>query len=468
MQLSGAVRSQKGRLLVEIGISNLRQSYDLIVIGSGPAGLILARRYDDLTTSRSRTLIVESGPRSNQNNEAQELSLVDASGDADSSYYSRHNQRIFCGTSTVWSGWCATLERRAFSNGEWPFVYDELQAYYPKAADILDLPKEVYTQQETPFPGNANLVYRPYYISSRIRFNDYQDWVMQSTSVDILFNHTVTNIYIKDGVATDIFIQESSRNGTSTVKISGRQIVLAAGGIQNPRLLLLSLPRVALPIGRYFCQHPHVYGYSHIILDRDVFQSIIRQSAPGRTKIVHAIALSSEFLNANHCKSVTFEIHAPTLSSAHIRGRNRRSVMAVISIRAEMSSLKENRITLSNTRYDFLSQLVAQVHFQFNPQEIRTVYDYVNAELVRSDIGRLGVPRELENIRDGGGHMIGSTRMGNDPSTSVADCHARVWGVQNLFLAGSSLFPAAGAANPTLTIIALSLRLADHLAGGSK
>ena len=61
--------------------------------------------------------------------------------------------------------------------------------------------------------------------------------------------------------------------------------------------------------------------------------------------------------------------------------------------------------------------------------------------------------------------MMGTTRMGNNPDTSVTDAQGRVHGVENLYIAGSSLFPAAAGAHPTLTIVALSLRLADHLAG---
>ena len=454
---------------MEIGINNLRQSYDLIVIGSGPAGLTLARRYDELTTNR--VLIVESGSRSNRNNEAQELSLVDASSDVHSDRYSYHSQRIFGGTSTIWSGQCAVLERRAFSNGEWPFSYDELQAYYPEAADILGLPREIYTDPETPFPGNANLVYRPFYISSRLRFAVlFRDWLMQSTNVDVLFNHTVTNIGIKDGggrSAEYVSIRKSSISRTSPVKISGNKIVLATGGIQNSRLLQLSLPRNnGLPIGSYFCNHPHIHRYGHMVMDEDIFHQVYKYTSGA--KIIPAIALSSEFSNANHLESVTFVMFRLTSSSANILGRNRRSVMASISIRAEMPSLESNRITLSNTQRDFLDQPIARIALKFNLRGIRTAYDHANAELIRSGIGRLGVPREVKNIWDGGGHMIGSTRMGKDPSISVTDAYARVWGVQNLYLAGSSLFPAAGAANPTLTILALSLRLADHLAGRLK
>ena len=60
--------------------------------------------------------------------------------------------------------------------------------------------------------------------------------------------------------------------------------------------------------------------------------------------------------------------------------------------------------------------------------------------------------------------MMGTTRMGSDPKLSVTDAQGQVHGVKNLYVAGSSLFPAAAAANPTFTIVALSLRLAAHLA----
>ena len=53
--------------------------------------------------------------------------------------------------------------------------------------------------------------------------------------------------------------------------------------------------------------------------------------------------------------------------------------------------------------------------------------------------------------------------MGNDPQTSVVDAHCRVHGMQNIYVAGSSVFPTSGYANPTATIAALAMRLADHL-----
>ena len=58
---------------------------------------------------------------------------------------------------------------------------------------------------------------------------------------------------------------------------------------------------------------------------------------------------------------------------------------------------------------------------------------------------------------------MGTTRMHEDPHHGVVDADSRVHGIANLYVAGASVFPTAGAANPTLTLIAMSLRLSDHL-----
>jgi choline dehydrogenase-like flavoprotein len=71
-------------------------------------------------------------------------------------------------------------------------------------------------------------------------------------------------------------------------------------------------------------------------------------------------------------------------------------------------------------------------------------------------------PPPLPN-RDGINHHIGTTRIHLDPEQGVVDADCRVHGVANLFVTGSSVFPTGGYANPTLTIVALAIRLADHL-----
>ncbi|PKQ06444.1 MAG: GMC family oxidoreductase, partial [Alphaproteobacteria bacterium HGW-Alphaproteobacteria-11] len=62
-----------------------------------------------------------------------------------------------------------------------------------------------------------------------------------------------------------------------------------------------------------------------------------------------------------------------------------------------------------------------------------------------------------------GNHHMGTTRMASDPKKGVADADCRVHGMSNLYIAGSSLYPTGGTVNPTLTLVALALRLTDHL-----
>jgi choline dehydrogenase-like flavoprotein len=97
-------------------------------------------------------------------------------------------------------------------------------------------------------------------------------------------------------------------------------------------------------------------------------------------------------------------------------------------------------------------------------------FDLLRADLAEQSIGDLTLAPDEPDIqtvvrRDGayGGHHIGTVRMGNDPSSGVVDGNGKVFGVNNLFVAGSAVFPTSSQANPTLTIVALALRLADHL-----
>jgi choline dehydrogenase-like flavoprotein len=66
-----------------------------------------------------------------------------------------------------------------------------------------------------------------------------------------------------------------------------------------------------------------------------------------------------------------------------------------------------------------------------------------------------------------GNHHMGTTRMAADPKQGVVDADGRVHGIGNLYIAGSSVFPSCGPVNPTFTIVALAIRMADHIKGGS-
>jgi len=71
----------------------------------------------------------------------------------------------------------------------------------------------------------------------------------------------------------------------------------------------------------------------------------------------------------------------------------------------------------------------------------------------------------IRNYGNGGAHHMGTTRMHDNPKKGVVDANCQIHGLKNIFIAGSSVFPTCGYSNPTLTIVALAIRLADHLKG---
>jgi choline dehydrogenase-like flavoprotein len=147
-------------------------------------------------------------------------------------------------------------------------------------------------------------------------------------------------------------------------------------------------------------------------------------------------------------------------------------------VRAEQSPNPDSRILLSADR-DALGVPRASLCWQLTALDKHTVSvltDVLGSELERLGAGRLPrsewldseslqwpVDETVSNHPIGGYHHMGTTRMSRDPKTGVVDAHCRVHGYHNLYIAGSSVFPTAGWANPNLTILALVHRLAEHL-----
>lgn len=127
-----------------------------------------------------------------------------------------------------------------------------------------------------------------------------------------------------------------------------------------------------------------------------------------------------------------------------------------------------NRVNLSSER-DFLGQNKVEIHWRLNPIDIQNairVQEIWAEEFDKAGLGKLEFADKFEDWKFENRamhHHMGTTRINNDPKQGVVDPNCKIHGISNLFVAGSSVFPTAGYSNPTLTIIALSLRLADHI-----
>ena len=150
----------------------------------------------------------------------------------------------------------------------------------------------------------------------------------------------------------------------------------------------------------------------------------------------------------------------------HIEPANRIMVRAF----AEQSPNFDSRVQLS-AQLDRLGRNLVQLDWRVTDTDLhsmRRAHEILAAELERANLGRLdalldAADAEWPSRVTGGYHHMGTTRMHEDPRQGVVDANCRVHDIANVYVAGSSVFPTAGYANPTLTIVALSIRLADHL-----
>src|SRR5258706_16247360 len=127
-------------------------------------------------------------------------------------------------------------------------------------------------------------------------------------------------------------------------------------------------------------------------------------------------------------------------------------------------------MTLSEQK-DALGMNRIKLNWQLTQQDLESYHHF--REVIFSELQYLGFEiRKINHELDSDGwrvsivpakHHSGTTRMSEDPHQGVVDENCKVHGVSNLFIAGSSVFPTSGMANPTLTIVALAVRLADHV-----
>ncbi len=151
-----------------------------------------------------------------------------------------------------------------------------------------------------------------------------------------------------------------------------------------------------------------------------------------------------------------------------VTGRSAWHTTLRVRAMGEQEPTRHSRLTLAPT-LDRLGVPEARLDWRLSDLDIRSMVE--GQRLIADDLGALlggrvvtllgrdGEPRPV-----GGAHHMGTTRMSSSPRDGVVDPQCRVHDVSNLYIAGSSVFPTGGAANPTLTLVALAARLAGHLA----
>ncbi|HYD25702.1 MAG TPA: GMC family oxidoreductase [Croceibacterium sp.] len=518
----------------------LERDAEVCVIGAGAAGLTICRR---LLAQGRRVVLLESGGR---DYEAQ-IADLNAGENVGEDYYDLDHSRLrfFGGTTAIWGGRCAELdpidlERREWvPHSGWPLDHDELSRWYREARPLFDLPAERDTADAlrgggVPLPTFDPARLRMPVWSFDMRFNrfvlDSCADVVAHPNCEVFLHATVTSIDVAASGAGVTHVTARSLNGRA-LTVRARMFVLAAGGIENPRVLLCSdgvipqgLGNAGGAVGRFFMEHPHArggrvehgdawrllmaFGRRHRIAGRDLAALIapapeIQRSEGILNTSLTIVARQPEqeaqfwgmraYSRIKHDMSPTRAGRTLWTTAKRLAGTAQRHVDPLrpwllhklgrleiaLLVRGEQAPNPDSRVLLSPDR-DALGMRRAMLDWRLGELDVRSVEVLVRTlgeELARLGLGQvvpagwLADPGEgwrtdplISAHPIGGYHHMGTTRMSASPRDGVTDARTRVHGLPNLYVAGSSLFPTSGWANPTLTLVALALRTADDIA----
>jgi len=351
----------------------------------------------------------------------------------------------------------------------------------------------------------------------------HREELERATNVQVLLHANATNLQAAPGGRAVESIDIRTLGGVRG-QVRPRVVILCCGGVENARLLLLSNSVASAGlgngkdlVGRFLMDHPRRVCASILPRDAYAFQDIFSgYRNRGGARFVLGVELSPALQERQallNCGALFFSRDDPasgTLALLRLLGRQgsdhgasdimrdvwrvmadldevtvnlRRRVLlpgrdmvitpetTVMLADVEQAPNRESRVTLSRER-DALGLNRAKIDWRIGDQERRTMGALTQA--AGEEFGRMNLARvRLEDwLTDAGAtqdyreahHHMGTTRMASGPATGVVDRDCRVFGVDNLYVAGSSVFPTSGHVNPTLTIVTLSLRLADHLA----
>ncbi len=462
------------------------------IIGAGAAGITLALNFEKLGV---KTVLLEGGGLNYPDKES--LDLYDAKL-ADKSYpVAASRLRYFGGSTNHWGGWSRELDEFDFSKKAyfdvpgWPIQKSELTGYYAQAADICEIPnykkfhtgyfsrnvKQGLLDWEHEGFNNKFFIFSP-----PTRFgNVYLDAIKKSPYVKTYLHANARKLITKGRQIKGV--EAVSLTG-KTLTVNAQKTILAMGGLENPRFMLnnsnSSFPQGVGNqndwVGRCFMDHPGFRPINLLLPQKLLYKRHQFEQAPIMPVIsMTKNTLLNEQLN-NFCLLLTRikdEANWPSsygdnpwfLNKASGYGQYRAQFIF------EPSPCCDSRVTLSNEK-DTLGQRKLKLDWRFNERDFRsleTVIEKLITELGARGLGRVQWYKHFEpkTIADigGGMHHAGTTRMAASASEGVVDKNCKVFGCDGLYVAGNSVFSHVGFSNPTLTIVALALRLTEHIKG---
>lgn len=554
---------------------------DVAIVGAGAAGITLALALDG---AGMRVLLIESGDHRPEP-ETQRLCRGENVG---LPYFDLHAARLrfFGGTTNHWTGTCRPFEAFDLSAHEWivasgwPIGTSDLDPYYSRAGELCGLPSDEWSTEAWIERSNyPPLPLDPARVETRVaqnararqrRFARSYRRDLDAADARVVLNSNLVEVRVGETGDAVSGLRLRTLAGNE-FRARARAYVLAAGGIENPRLLLASTSRFPAGIGngedlvgRYFLEHPRFIGATFVPFDAQMDLRFYLPHDAGNSRITGYLSVPEAVRESEELSDIQFRLEprfpayydraigeedlaalrrltgraedeyefpedagdfledanrvagdltswrrflafggplpvpVPEVAAAAIGDAERRAALipevfgdiatllygesigripveAVdVTTRIDPIPNPDSRVRLGGDR-DALGMRMVELDWQLSSADRSSVVratELLGAELGRAELGRLRLTISEEDAEwppdlSGGNHHMGTTRMHDDPRQGVVDRDCRVHGMRNLFVAGSSVFTTAGSATPTLTIVALALRLAEHLLEGA-
>lgn len=406
----------------------------------------------------------------------------------------------------------------------WPIGFDDLKPWYAEAQPWLELGPFDYDRERISPKGTRYLPFDPerirhkmwHYSRPPTSFGvEHRGKLEEASSLDVLLHANLVDIRLSgSGYEVSSFVIKSLEG--KSAQVQAKHFVLALGGLENPRLLLNARAVQSKGVGndrdlvgRFFMEHLNsdagqvisdndhwARSYDALFRDDRQYRAFLMASpktqeeqkilgsAIGLGPLFQARERSVAYESLHRLKMAWLRRRFPDDLGKHISNlitdavglkdalEERFDPSVYLYTEAEQAPNPNSRVTLGD-RTDALGLRRLKLDWRLSEIDKRSIRDLavlIGAEFGRLRKGRVGVPRWLleDKVSDddpilGGYHHMGTTRMADDPATGVVNTDCRVFSTDNLYIAGSSVFTTGGAANPTLTIVALALRLADHI-----
>lgn len=480
---------------------------DVAVVGSGPAGVTAARR---LAKSGLSVLVLESGKQTfdpaiqalNQVQCVGKLQRVYQEGSNFHQYLPLHYRgenriRQFGGTSCAWTGkWRAFTpsdfqEYPWIAHSSWPIGMDDLQAHY--AAVIADLGLgDLLHELATPKYQALLRELARHYLKAAIHYWQEQPLrvaqqfgaeLKASSKIQVILGATTTELRLTENLQRIVGVRCRSLEGQELM-VRAKYFLLAPGGLEAARLLLESNRQIPQGIGnthdlvgRFYQDHLKVQD------GRLTPGASLRKFAPDlqnqpRPRFGFSFSLSDATLEQFRLLRHSIYLKPKYKSSNSKRWfwlGPRREVSDQlgtidyyrVKFASEQVPHRESRVYLDTAR-DRLGMRKLILDWRFTAQDHDSVAkscQLLAKSFAAAKLGKLDFPADpmaIDAMMDSA-HPMGTTRMAHTAREGVVDRDCRVFGVENLFIASSSVFPCGAVYSPTLTIVALAHRVAQHI-----